>query len=74
MQGTIHKSGERLLIDLSIELARALGWGVGDVLSMDQFEDSLKIERTMTAHDHTMKIARECMDEYREAFEKLAKS
>jgi len=28
----------------------------------------------MTAHDYAMKIARECMDEYRETFEALAKS
>ena len=74
MQGTIHKREERLLIDLPIELARSLGWEVGDILSIDRLEAGLKIERTMTAHDQTMKIADECMDEYREAFEKLAKS
>ena len=74
MQGTIHKRGEKLLIDLPAELARSLGWEVGDVLSIDQIETGLKIERAMTAHDHTMKIAEECMDEYRETFEILAKS
>jgi antitoxin component of MazEF toxin-antitoxin module len=74
MESTIHKYGEKLLIDLPIELAHRLGWEVGDLLSIDKIEGVLKIERTMTAHDHTLKIADECMDEYREAFEKLAKS
>jgi len=74
MKGTIHRYGETLLIDLQIELARSLGWGVGDILDIDQAEAGLKIERTMTAHDHTISIAHECMDEYREALEKLAKS
>lgn len=74
MQSTIHKSGEKLLIDLPIESARHLGWGAGDVLRIDQVDTGLKIERALTAHDHTMAIAHECMDEYRDAFEKLAKS
>jgi hypothetical protein len=74
MQGTIHKYGERLLIDLPIELARALGWGMGDVLSIDQTETGLKIERALTADDHVTQLASQCMDEYRETFEKLAKS
>jgi hypothetical protein len=62
------------LIDLPIELARSLGWGVGDVLSIDPVEAGLKIERTMTAHDYGMKLARRGMERYREAFQKLAKS
>ena len=74
MKSTIHKRGEKLLIDLPIELARGLGWDEGEILNIEQVEAGLKIQRTMTAHDHTMKIAHECMDEYREAFEKLAKS
>jgi hypothetical protein len=74
MQGTIHKCGDKLFIDLPIELSLKLGWEVGDVLSIDQVENSLKLNRVMTARDHAMKIARECMDEYRETFETLAKS
>ena len=74
MQGTIHKCGEKLLIDLPIELARSLGWAVGDVLTIDQLETGLKIEHAMTAHDYGMKLARRGMEKYREAFEKLAKS
>jgi hypothetical protein len=74
MQSTIHKCGDKLLIDLPVELSLKLGWGVGDVLSIDQVESGLKIDRAMTAHDHAMKIAHECMDEYRATFEALAKS
>ena len=74
MQGTIHKCGDKLLIDLPIKSSLKLGWSVGDILSIDQVESGLKINRVTTAHDHAMKIARECMDEYRETFESLAKS
>jgi len=74
MQGTIHKCGEKLLIDLPIELARRLGWGAGDILKMHQVEAGLKIERAMTRHDYAMKLARRGMEKYREAFQKLAKS
>jgi hypothetical protein len=74
MQSTIHKCGDKFVVDLPIELSLKLGWGVGDVLSIEDVEGGLKVERTMTAHDHAMKIARECMDEYRETFEALAKS
>ena len=74
MQGTIHKSGEKLLIDLPIELARRLGWGAGDVLKMDQVEAGLKIERAMTRYDYAMKLARRGIEKYRDAFQKLAKS
>jgi bifunctional DNA-binding transcriptional regulator/antitoxin component of YhaV-PrlF toxin-antitoxin module len=74
MKSTIHKCGEKLLVDLPIELARSLGWGAGDILSIDQVETGLKIERAMTAHDYGMKLARRGMGRYREAFQKLAKS
>ena len=74
MQGTIHRCGEKLLIDLPGELAAKLDWATGDVLKIEVVESGLKIERAMTAHDHAMQIARECMDKYRETFEILAKS
>lgn len=74
MQSKIHKCADKLLIELPNEFSLKLGWGVGDVLKVDCIESGLKIERTMTAHDHAMEIARECMEEYREAFEILAKS
>ena len=74
MQSTIHRRGEKLLIELPIELARTLGWRAGDVLSLDQVETGLKIERAMTSHDYGMKLARRGMERYREAFQKLAKS
>lgn len=74
MQSSIHKCGERLVVDLPLQLTAELGWDVGDVLNIEIAEGGIKIERTMTAHDHAMKIARKCMDEYREAFEILAKS
>jgi hypothetical protein len=45
MQGTIHKCGDKLLIDLPIELSLKLGWSVGDILSIDQLESGLKINR-----------------------------
>jgi hypothetical protein len=72
MQSEIQKCGEKLLIELPTELALKLGWGVGDILGINQ--GGLKIDRTMTAYDHVMQIARKGMDEYREALEILAKS
>jgi bifunctional DNA-binding transcriptional regulator/antitoxin component of YhaV-PrlF toxin-antitoxin module len=74
MQSEIHKCGEKLVIDLPDELSSKLGWGVGDILNIEVAGDGLKIERAMTADEHGMKIARECMDEYRETFEALAKT
>ncbi|MGP8232631.1 MAG: hypothetical protein ACLQL2_08200 [Methylovirgula sp.] len=74
MQSKIHKCGEKLVVDLPNELSSKLGWSVGDILSVEVVESGLKVERAMTAHDHAMQIARECMDEYREVFETLAKS
>jgi antitoxin component of MazEF toxin-antitoxin module len=74
MQTTIHKCGEKLLIEMPTGLSAKLDWGVGDVLSVEVVEGGLKVERVMTAHDHALEIARECMAEYRETFEALAKS
>ena len=71
---TIHKRGEKLLIELPPELLSKLGWGVGDIVSVDQVEDGLKISRATTAHDRAMQIARKGMDKYRKTFEILAKS
>ncbi len=62
-----------MLIDLPTELSVDLGWRVGDVLRVEIADDGLKIKRAMTAHDHAMKIARTCMEKYRDAFAFLAK-
>jgi hypothetical protein len=74
MQTTIHKCGDKLLIELPIELSNKLAWDVGDVLDIDHAEGGLKVNRIMTAFDHAMKIAHEGMEEYRETLEALAKS
>jgi hypothetical protein len=48
--------------------------GSGDVLAAEIVDQSLLIKCSLSAHDHALQIARKCMDEYREVFEKLAKT
>lgn len=74
MQSKIHQCGENLVIDLPKEVSTNLGWRVGDVLNLEAAEGGLRVTRVTTADDHAMEIARQCMDEYRETFEALAKS
>jgi len=70
----IRRCGEKLVIAFPGEVVARLGWGQGDLLEVEVADDSLKSVRSMTAHDHAMKIAGEAMNEYRETFEALAKS
>jgi antitoxin component of MazEF toxin-antitoxin module len=70
----IEKDGDKRLVVLPPELLAQLGWDVGDVLTAEIFEGGIKFTRTQTAHDHTMEIARDVMERYRETFEALAKS
>ena len=74
MELQIRKCGDDLIITLPRELAGKLTWGSGDVLAAEVVDQGLLIKRTLTAHDHALEIARECMEEYREVFEKLAKT
>ena len=74
METQIRKCKEGLSIILPDNLVAQLGWEHGDILSAAITAGSATITRTMTAHDHAMKIAHEMMDEYRETFEALAKS
>jgi hypothetical protein len=74
MQSTIHKCGDKLLIELPSELSLKLGWGAGDILSVDHIENGLKIDRVKNAFDHAMEIARKGMDQYHDSLQTLAKS
>ena len=74
MQSNLRRCEDKLLIDLPAELSNKLGWSDGDILNVELADDGLKITRAMTAFDHVMEIAREGMEEYREALEILAKS
>ena len=74
MEIQIRKCEEGLFIVLPDNLASELGWEHGDILSAEIVANGATITRTMTAHDHAMKIADEVMDKYRETFEALAKS
>ena len=74
MRLTIEKADSGLFVSIPEEVLVRLGWGHGDILSVEVAGEDLRVERTQTAHDHAMEIARKCMDEYREVFEKLAKS
>jgi len=51
-----------------------LGWEPDDFCEGEVNGDELRIVRTETKHASAMKIARQMMEEYRETFEKLAKS
>jgi antitoxin component of MazEF toxin-antitoxin module len=74
MQSELQKCGERLVVELPSELLSALGWSVGDILNIERLDNGLKVDRTMTARDHTMEIARSVMNEYSETLTDLAKS
>lgn len=74
MRLTVEKASSGLFVRIPEEVLAQLGWGHGDILSADVVGQGLRIERTLTAHDHALEIARRCMDEYREVFERLAKS
>ena len=74
MRLKVEKGSNGLFVSVPEEVLTQLGWEHGDVLSVDAVGQSLKIERAQTAHDHAMEIARKCMNEYSEVFEKLAKS
>ena len=74
MEMKIEKSNDDLYVVLPKEFVTQLGWGHGDVLDGELVGDTVKHARVMTAHDHAMQIAREAMEEYRGAFEALAKS
>jgi len=74
MKIPIRKCGDKMSIALPDDALAQLGWERGDNLSAEITADGLVLTRTMTAHDHAMKIAREAMDKYRETLEALAKS
>ena len=73
MQSTIHKYGEKSVIELPSELSLKLGWDVGDILSIDQVENG-QGSIASCAFDHAIEIARKGMDEYHETLQTLAKS
>lgn len=74
MKLQLRRIGEQLVCVLPDEAVARLGWGSGDIVDLSVDENSLKIVRTQTAHDHAMDIAHKVMDEYHSVFETLAKT
>jgi putative addiction module antidote len=74
MELKVRKSGDDLLVVIPDELAASLGWGPGDILAAEVVNEGVKIVRVETAFDHTMKIARDIMEENREVLATLAKT
>jgi hypothetical protein len=74
MKLKIRKANGHLVFLVPAESASSPGWKAGDVCECHLELDSIRIVRTETKHDRAMKIADEIMDEYREVFERLAKS
>ena len=74
MQITIRSREDELLIELPPEATAKLGWAAGDLLNIELAADGLKVTRAITDFDRTTEIARQGMEEYREALEVLAKS
>jgi bifunctional DNA-binding transcriptional regulator/antitoxin component of YhaV-PrlF toxin-antitoxin module len=74
MKLEIRKVGDDTVIVVPAEVASELGWDPGDVCEGEVHGDVLRVVRTETKHAGAMRIARQIMEEYRETFEKLAKS
>jgi hypothetical protein len=74
MNVSIQKHEDRLIFVLPNEITSKLGWDHGDVLFCEVVDGGVKIVRSMTKHEHAMKIAREGMQKYGEALNSLAKS
>ncbi len=74
MKIKIEKCKDKLLVVIPNDAITQLGWEHGDILDGEVANGSLKIVRSMTAHDHAMEIARNGMKKYRKTFETLAKT
>ena len=74
MKLVIRKSNEDIVVVLPQDVLARLGWASGDALAAEIVGDGLKLLRVETDFDRTMRIARECMDEYSGTLEQLAKS
>jgi len=74
MKIKLEKSGRNVVVALPAEVISRLGWQVGDICESSVESGELRLVRIKTKHDRTMEIAKRVMDEYREAFQKLAKS
>jgi bifunctional DNA-binding transcriptional regulator/antitoxin component of YhaV-PrlF toxin-antitoxin module len=74
MKLEIRKVGDDTVIVVPAEVASELGWDPGDVCEGEVHGDVLRVVRTETKHAGAMRIALQIMEEYRETFEKLAKS
>jgi antitoxin component of MazEF toxin-antitoxin module len=59
---------------LPADVVSQLDWGPGDECEGEVHGGELRVVRTETKHAAAMKIARQMMEEYRDTFEKLAKS
>jgi len=73
MKVTVCQFDEQLGVLLPDELISSLGWSSGDVLEVEVENDGFKIVRVETAIEHGMRIAKQAMEKYRGALEKLAK-
>jgi hypothetical protein len=74
MKVELRKCCEALLAALPADLVAQLEWHAGDICECEIVDGGIKVVRTETAHDRTMKIARDVMDEYHDAFVALAKT
>jgi putative addiction module antidote len=74
MKVKVRKFKEKLGVVFPDEVITSLGWEPGDVLDVEVEDNGLKIVRVETAFDRAMRIAKDAMDEYREALQALAKS
>jgi hypothetical protein len=70
----LRRVNDQLVIVLPEELTASLAWEAGDIVRAEIVEQGLKIVRVETIHSRAMKIARKCMEKYRNTFETLAKS
>jgi len=74
METKVSKCGDNLYVAIPANVVTQLGWTSGDILATELVDGGVKFVRTMTAHDHTMEIARQAMIDYHDTLAALAKS
>ena len=73
MKTQIATCKESLTFVIPKEAVAELGWASGDIIDVSVADGRMNATRVMTNHEHTMQIAREVMEKYRDTFEALAK-
>jgi len=73
MDSKVQRLGDKHIVSLPRETLAELGWGAGDILTVEKVTGGIKLTRANSKHNEGMQIARKAMKKYRATFEALAK-